>query len=104
MFLLNDYELSDVTYLCLGSLLQGDYGVSKPTLIDVVAKSIQQSTYTDIKASGTLSAVMYSAFTVIISEWTNVLSGLGLDAAKARTIVGELSDSNLDKARRSRLD
>ena len=75
-----------MTTLPLEAHIWEDQGGWKPTLFDAVTSSILQSTYIDTKASGSLSAVIYS------------------DAAKARTTIDELSEGNLGGTRQSRLD
>jgi hypothetical protein len=66
----------------------------------VVADSIIASSYKETNPSSRLSAVLYMAFPVAISEWTNVISGLRTDAEIARQTLKELSEGNLSQETR----
>jgi hypothetical protein len=103
--LLHDYELTERTTLLLESHLRVDDVDWKPTLFDAMVKSIPHSTYIGAEASGSLSAVIYSVFPIIISECIHVLSGLYLDAAIARKTIDELSEGTLsEETRQQKLD
>jgi hypothetical protein len=102
--LLDDYELTDITACSLEFHLRGDYKDWKPTLFDGIAKSILYSTYVDAKASSSLSAVIYSAFPVIISEWTHILSEFGFDTGHLGVLSSMLRALDDCEALQSRLE
>jgi len=100
VILLNNHELTERQMAALRSHLRGDQENWSSNLFEATVKSILYSTYTDPKASGTLSSVLYSVFPILVSQWTAMAILRSSDASIARTIINQLSEDNLNEEAR----
>jgi hypothetical protein len=95
VILLNDYDLNEQQMVALKSHLRDDQEDSPLNIFEALAKSIFYSTYADRRASGSLAAVLYSVFPILVSHWTDLVSSRRSATVDARKTINELSEGNL---------
>ncbi|KAF1960507.1 hypothetical protein CC80DRAFT_589911 [Byssothecium circinans] len=100
VILLNNHELTERQIAALRSHLRGDQEDWSPNLFEATVKSILYSTYTDPKASGSLSSALYAVFPILVSQWTVMAIFRSSEASIARRIINQLSEDNLSEEAR----
>jgi hypothetical protein len=104
VILLNNHELTERQMAALRSHLRADQENWSPNLFEATVKSILYSIYTDPKASGTLSSVLYSVFPILVSQWTAMAILRSSEVSIPRTIINQLSEDNLsEEARKEKM-
>lgn len=73
MILLNDYHLDVEAVTALDNQLRSSKLNRKPALSEAIVQSILSSIYVDEKGSGSLGAVVYSVFPILVSQYVVML-------------------------------
>lgn len=90
--MLREYSLSNLTANRLHAHLKGNVDARTDTVFEAILHSIQHSAYVGKNSSPNLAAVLYSAYPLIISEWTSLVLRLDSDFKAAETSIEGISE------------